>query len=112
MSARFVHLHLHSEYSLVDSTVRIPELVGRCVALGQPAVAITDQNNLFGLVKFYKAAEAAGIKPIAGADVLLADGNEAPTRLTLLCRDHDGYLSLSRLLSRANVPLSSEVCCG
>ena len=101
MSARFVHLHLHSEYSLVDSTVRIPELVGRCVALGQPAVAITDQNNLFGLVKFYKAAEAAGIKPIAGADVLLADGNEAPTRLTLLCRDHEGYLSLSRLLSRA-----------
>ncbi len=101
MSARFVHLHLHSEYSLVDSTVRIPELIGRCVALGQPAVAITDQNNLFGLVKFYKAAEAAGVKPIAGADVLLADGNETPSRLTLLCRDHDGYLSLSRLLSRA-----------
>ena len=101
MSARFAHLHLHSEYSLIDSTVRIPELVGRCVALGQPAVAITDQNNLFALVKFYKAAEAAGIKPIAGADVLLADANEASTRLTLLCRDHDGYLSLSRLLTRA-----------
>ncbi|MEO6137832.1 MAG: PHP domain-containing protein, partial [Luteimonas sp.] len=67
MSARFVHLHLHSEYSLVDSTIRIPELVARCVALGQPAVAVTDQNNLFALVKFYKAAEAAGIKPIIGA---------------------------------------------
>ncbi|MCI4566850.1 DNA polymerase III subunit alpha [Lysobacter sp. CFH 32150] len=101
MSARFAHLHLHSEYSLLDSTIRIAELVGRCVALGQPAVAITDQNNLFALVKFYKAAEAAGIKPIAGADVLLADGNESPTRLTLLCRDRDGYLSLSRLLTRA-----------
>ncbi|MEO5565386.1 MAG: DNA polymerase III subunit alpha [Luteimonas sp.] len=101
MSDRFVHLHLHSEYSLVDSTIRIPRLIERCVALGQPAVAITDHNNLFALVKFYKAAEAAGIKPIAGADILLADGDEAPTRLTLLCRDHDGYLALSRLLSRA-----------
>ncbi|MCC8364583.1 DNA polymerase III subunit alpha [Lysobacter sp. A6] len=97
----FAHLHLHSEYSLVDSTIRIPELVKRCVQQGQPAVAITDQNNLFALVKFYKAAEGAGIKPIAGADLLLADGDEAPTRLTVLCRDRDGYLSLSRLLTRA-----------
>src|SRR5687768_17288345 len=101
MSARFVHLHLHSEYSLLDSTIRIPELVARCVALGQPSVAVTDHNNLFALVKFYKAAEAAGIKPIAGADILLADGDEAPSRLTLLCRDRDGYLALSRLLTRA-----------
>jgi DNA polymerase-3 subunit alpha len=101
MSARFVHLHLHSEYSLADSTIRIAELVDRCVALGQPAVAVTDLNNLFALVKFYKAAEAAGIKPIIGADLLLADGNEAASRLTVLCRDHQGYLTLSRLLTRA-----------
>src|SRR5690606_8186418 len=101
MPARFAHLHLHSEYSLVDSTIRIAELVRRCVELGQPAVAVTDHNNLFALVKFYKAAENAGIKPIAGADVLLADDDEAPTRLTLLCRDHAGYLALSRLLTRA-----------
>jgi DNA polymerase III subunit alpha len=101
MPARFVHLHLHSEYSLVDSTIRIRELVERCVALSQPAVAVTDQNNLFALVKFYKAAETAGIKPVAGADVLLAEGDEAPWRLTLLCRDREGYLSLSRLLTRA-----------
>ena len=101
MPSRFVHLHLHSEYSLVDSTIRVPGLVERCVALGQPAVAITDHNNLFALVKFHKAAEAAGIKPITGADILLADGDEAATRLTLLCRNHDGYLALSRLLSRA-----------
>ncbi|MBC7988429.1 MAG: DNA polymerase III subunit alpha, partial [Luteimonas sp.] len=101
MSARFVHLHLHSEYSLADSTIRIPELVARCVAYGQPSVAITDRNNLFALVKFYKAAEAAGIKPIAGADIWLADGDEAPWQLTLLCRDRAGYLALSRLLSRA-----------
>lgn len=97
----FAHLHLHSEYSLVDSTIRIADLVGRCVAQGQPAVAVTDQNNLFALVKFYKAAESAGIKPIAGADLLLAEGDEAPTRMTVLCRDRDGYLSLSRLLTRA-----------
>jgi DNA polymerase III subunit alpha len=101
MPARFVHLHLHSEYSLLDSTIRIRELVERCVALSQPAVAVTDQNNLFALVKFYRAAEAAGVKPVAGADVLLAEGDEAPWRLTLLCRDHEGYLSLSRLLTRA-----------
>ncbi|WP_417472787.1 DNA polymerase III subunit alpha [Luteimonas mephitis] len=98
---RFAHLHLHSEYSLADSTIRIPELVARCVALGQPAVAITDRNNLFALVKFYRAAEAKGIKPIAGADVFIAEGDEAPSRLTLLCRDHAGYLTLSRLLTQA-----------
>ncbi|HUH91463.1 MAG TPA: PHP domain-containing protein, partial [Lysobacter sp.] len=100
MSARFIHLHLHSEFSLVDSTIRIDELVKRCVALGQPAVALTDVNNLFAAVKFYRKAEGAGIKPILGADIGLADGNEATSRLTLLCRDHTGYLTLSRLLSR------------
>src|SRR3546814_311147 len=101
MPARFAHLHLHSEYSLADSTIRIPELVARCVELGQPAVAITDRNNLFALVKFYREAEAKGIKPVAGADVFIAEGDEAPTRLTLLCRDHAGYLTLSRLLTQA-----------
>src|SRR5207342_322330 len=101
MSARFVQLHLHSEYSLADSTIRIGELVKRCAKLGQPAVAITDIDNLFAAVKFYKAAEGAGLKPIIGADVGLADGNESPARMTLLCRDRTGYLTLSRLLSRA-----------
>ena len=101
MSSRFAHLHLHSEYSLADSTIRIPELVQRCVAQGQPAVAMTDRNNMFALVKFYKAAEGAGIKPIAGADIQVAEGDEPAWNLTLLCRDRDGYLSLSRLLSRA-----------
>ena len=101
MSSRFVHLHVHSEYSLADSTIRIPELVARCVAHGQPSVAITDRNNLFALVKFYREAEGAGLKPVAGADVQVADGDEAAWPLTLLCRDREGYLALSRLLTRA-----------
>ncbi len=100
-SAGFVHLHLHSEFSLVDSTIRIPDLVKRCVAMGQPALALTDQSNLFALVKFYKACEGAGIKPIAGADLWLQAPGGAPGRITLLCMGREGYLALSRLLSRA-----------
>ncbi|HEY0503525.1 MAG TPA: DNA polymerase III subunit alpha [Lysobacter sp.] len=100
-AARFVHLHLHSEYSLADSTIRIGEMVKRAVALSQPAIAVTDLDNLFAAVKFYKAAEGAGLKPIIGADVGLADGNETAARMTLLCRDRGGYLTLSRLLTRA-----------
>ena len=61
MSTTFVHLHLHSEYSLVDSTLKLKNLVERVRELGMPAVAVTDQYNLFALVKFYQAAEAAGI---------------------------------------------------
>ncbi|MDH5823396.1 DNA polymerase III subunit alpha [Luteimonas sp. RD2P54] len=101
MSTRFAHLHLHSEYSLVDSTIRIPQLVARCAALGQPAMAITDRNNLFALVEFHRRAEAAGLKPITGADVMIAEGDEAAWPVTLLCRNREGYLGLSRLLSRA-----------
>jgi len=100
MTPRFVHLHLHSEFSLTDSSIRLPELVARCAALGLPAVAVTDVSNLFALVKFYKAAEGAGLKPLAGADLWIEDG-AAPARLTLLCQDREGYLSLSRLISRA-----------
>ncbi|MFT3754402.1 MAG: DNA polymerase III subunit alpha [Pseudoxanthomonas sp.] len=115
-SSRFIHLHLHTEFSLADSTIRVPEkpdyaspakagdrpnLLSRAVELQLPALAVTDRNNLFALVKFYKAAESVGIKPIAGADVMVADGGDAPSLLTLLCRDRSGYLSLSRLLSRA-----------
>jgi DNA polymerase-3 subunit alpha len=101
MAPSFVHLHLHSEYSLTDSTLRIPELVQGCAQLGLPAVAITDTSNLFALVKFFKSAESAGLKPIAGADLWLSEEGEAPTRITVLCQNHAGYLSLSRLLSRA-----------
>ncbi len=103
MPAEFVHLHVHSEYSLVDSTIRIDRLVAACADAGTPAVALTDQVNLFALVKFYAAAEKTGIKPIAGSDIWIADPEDRnkPHRLTLLCQDLEGYRNLSRLVSRA-----------
>jgi DNA polymerase-3 subunit alpha len=103
-----VHLHVHTEYSLVDSVVRVPDLVAAVAAAGMPAVAITDQGNLFGLVKFYRAALAAGVQPIVGAEVWLAGGvdksqagRQEPGRLVLLCRNPVGYRNLCRLLTRA-----------
>ena len=103
MSAPFVHLHLHTEYSLVDGTVRIKPLMEKARELGTPAVAMTDQHNLFALVKFYRAAEAAGIKPIIGVDVLLRNPEDPEhiSRLVLLCQNRQGYLNLCELLSRA-----------
>lgn len=102
-SQLFVHLRVHSEFSVVDGTVRIPELIGRVTQLGQPAVALTDLSNLFGLIKFYKEARSAGIKPIAGCDVWLTNDDERdkPFRILLLVSSHAGYLSLCELLSRA-----------
>ena len=100
----FVHLHLHTEYSLVDGIVRIDELAARARELGMGAVAVTDQNNLFGMVKFYQEIERAGLKPIIGADVwvrAVEDGGER-SRLVLLCRNREGYRNLSRLLTRAS----------
>ena len=99
----FVHLHLHTEYSLVDSTVRIPRLMEQVSADGMPAVAMTDQNNLFGLVKFYKRALQAGVKPIVGADLRIAGGGDKdpPYKLIVLCQDIHGYRNLSRLITRA-----------
>ncbi len=100
---RFVHLRLHTEYSLIDGLVDVKALVKRCVELGMPAVAVTDHNNLFALVKFFKAAQSAGIKPIAGADVLITNEAEpaAPFAMTLLVQNADGYKSLCQLISRA-----------
>ncbi|MCZ6881349.1 MAG: DNA polymerase III subunit alpha [Gammaproteobacteria bacterium] len=103
MSASFVHLHLHTEYSLSDSVVRVKPLMEAVAKMGMPAVALTDQCNLFAMVKFYRAALARGIKPIIGVDVLLRDIDEPtrPSRLTLLCQNQVGYRNLSRLVSRS-----------
>jgi DNA polymerase-3 subunit alpha len=103
MEPRFVHLRIHTEYSLVDGMVRIQPLVKRLVALGMPAVAVTDQSNLFALVKFYKAAVSHGIKPITGADVWLYNPQEpgVPHRLTLYVQNETGYRNLTALISRS-----------
>ena len=103
MSNEFVHLRLHSEYSLVDGLVRIKPLTKKVAEIGMPAVALTDFNNFFGLVKFYKAAQAVGVKPILGADLLVLDedGEGNPTQLVLLVADEQGYKNLTRLISKA-----------
>ena len=103
MSAKFVHLRLHSEYSLVDGLVRIKPLAAKVASLDMPAVALTDFNNFFGLVKFYKAAQGAGVKPILGAEVLVLDesGEGALTQLVLLIMDNVGYKNLTCLISKA-----------
>ncbi|MFZ5462707.1 MAG: PHP domain-containing protein, partial [Pseudomonadota bacterium] len=69
----FVHLRLHSEYSIVDGMVRLDDAIGRAAADGMPALALTDLSNLFGMVKFYTGARGRGIKPIIGCDVWIAD---------------------------------------
>jgi DNA polymerase-3 subunit alpha len=97
----FVHLHLHTEFSLVDGIVRISDLIAKAVEIGMPAIAVTDHMNLFSMVKFYGAAERAGIKPIVGADLVVIDPQSQKSRLTVLCQDRVGYQSLCRLLSRA-----------
>ncbi|MBP7824205.1 MAG: DNA polymerase III subunit alpha, partial [Pseudomonas sp.] len=102
MTARFVHLRLHTEYSLVDGLVRVKPLIKAVAAAGMPAVAVTDMSNMCALVKFYKTAMGGGIKPICGADIWLASRDEdGPlTRLTLLAMDAGGYRNLTELISR------------
>jgi DNA polymerase-3 subunit alpha len=100
---QFVHLHVHSEYSLEDGIIPVKALARRCAERGMPAVAITDHGNLFALVKFYNAARGQGVKPLIGSEVWVHDvaEPEQPVGLILLCMDKTGYRNLSRLLSRA-----------
>ena len=109
----FVHLRLHTEFSVVDGTNRIDDVVAAAAADGQPALGISDLNNLFGGVKFYKAARGAGVKPVIGAEVMLQGFSDetpgampggpqpAPPKVILLVQDKQGYLNLSELLARA-----------
>src|SRR6202158_5088705 len=102
-SVSFVHLRLHSEYSIVDGMVRLDEAVAAAAADRMPALALTDLSNVFGMVKFYKAARSKGIKPIVGCDVWVTHDAErdAPHRLLLLCQSRIGYLKLADWLTRA-----------
>jgi len=99
--SQFVHLNLRSEYSLVDSILRIKPLVAACKEQGMPAVALTDQTNLFAVVKFYKAARAEGIKPIIGSDFLLDLGEGYTASMSLLAMNDQGYKNIIELISRA-----------
>ncbi|KPQ25361.1 MAG: DNA polymerase III subunit alpha [Halomonas sp. HL-48] len=102
MTVPFVHLRLHSEYSLVDGLVKLKSLVSTTAERGMPALALTDEANLFGLVKFYKAAQGAGLKPIIGSDLWLHNPHDDahPYRITLLAMNEEGYRNLTELISR------------
>ena len=102
-SPRHIHLRLHSEYSVTDGIVRVGDAIKRAAGDGMPALALTDLGNLFGLVKFYTGARGKGVKPIAGADVWIAnpESPDDPCRLLLLVRNRDGYRQLCELLTRA-----------
>ena len=100
---QFIHLRIHSEYSITDGILRVGDAVKRAAGDGMPALALTDLMNLFGLVKFYTGARGKGVKPIAGADCWIANPEEPdrPQRLLLLVKNRQGYLQLSELLTRA-----------
>src|SRR5688572_23642253 len=112
----FVHLRLHTEFSVVDGTTRIDEVVKAAAADRQPALAITDLNNLYGAIKFYKEARGAGIKPVVGCEIMLQGLGADPaavSRVLLLVQNHTGYLHLCELLARAwtrNVVRAQGVC--
>ena len=98
----FVHLAVHTEYSVTDGLIRIPDLVERAGALGMPAVALTDRANLFGLVKFYEAAQSAGIKPLVGVDMPYRGADGGRDRCVLLAASRAGYAGLLGLISRVH----------
>src|SRR5215467_13913528 len=108
---RFVHLHCHSHYSLLDGASRIPELVARVKGLGMNAVAITDHGNLYGAIEFYRECKAAGINPIIGYEAYIAPGKrtereakkrgEAGYHLTLLAKNATGFKNLIKMASIA-----------
>ncbi len=112
MSSHFVHLHAHSEYSLLDGAVKVKKLVLRAKELDMPAVALTDHGNMFGAIKFYRAARAAGINPVLGLEAYITRGSRLEKgkkkgeqsqidHLILLARNLEGYQNLIRLSSKA-----------
>ena len=108
----FVHLHLHTEYSLLDGAIRMKELMKKAVEFKMPAVAITDHGNLFGAIEFYQEAQRAGVKPIIGCEAYIAPGSnkdrpgsrrEAAYHFTLLAENESGYRNLVKLVTAAHL---------
>ena len=111
-SDQFVHLHLHTEYSLLDGAVRMQALMQKAAEMKMPAVAITDHGNLYGAIEFYQAGLAAGVKPIIGVEAYVAPGaitdrptsqRDAANHFTLLAKNETGYKNLVRLMSTAHL---------
>ena len=102
-SPRFIHLRLHTEYSISDGIAQVDSAIARAVADGMPALGISDLANLFGMVKFYKGARGKGIKPIIGADcwITAEPDRDKPHRVLLICKNRKGYGQLCELLTRA-----------
>lgn len=103
MQPKFIHLRLHSEYSIVDGIARLDGAVAAAQADAMPALALTDLSNVFGMVKFYQAARSQGLKPIIGCDVWISNeaDRDKPFRALLLCASSAGYLRLCDWLTRA-----------
>src|SRR6478735_6964800 len=112
--ADFVHLHLHTEYSLLDAACRLDKLMDRAHELKFPAIAITDHGVLYGAIDFYQAARAKGIKPIIGCEVYVAPGSRLEKKsssggkdvynhLVLLAKDEEGYKNLIKLTTAAHL---------
>jgi DNA polymerase-3 subunit alpha len=103
MPDSFVHLNVHTEFSLVDGMLRVDDLAEAVAQAGMPACAVTEQSNMFSVIKFYCAAEARGIKPLIGAEIRLINNETAngAGRMTLLCQNLDGYHNLAKLITRS-----------
>ncbi|MDP8998858.1 MAG: PHP domain-containing protein, partial [Myxococcota bacterium] len=108
MPADFVHLHVHSQYSLLDGAVRIKDLVKRVAAGGMPAVAVTDHGNMFGAITFYKAAKEAKIRAILGCELDVCARGGLAVHLPVLAASTEGYKNLVRLVSRGHVAPPAE----
>ncbi|HAW71705.1 MAG TPA: DNA polymerase III subunit alpha, partial [Firmicutes bacterium] len=112
MTNTFVHLHNHSQFSLLDGAASLDQLIERAVQLGMPAIALTDHGVMHGFVKFYEKAKAAGIKPIIGCEVYMARRgrldrapglDENPYHLVLLAKNAQGFANLSKLVSKSHL---------
>ena len=111
MPKKFTHLHVHTEYSLLDGMCRIPKLIAKAKELGMDSLAITDHGTMYGVIDFYVAAREAGIKPIIGCEVYLAETNHQsrdpahrnPCHLTLLAKNETGYRNLIQLVTKSHL---------
>src|SRR5437764_2348430 len=108
----FIHLHLHTEYSLLDGAIRMKELMKKAAEFKMPAVAITDHGNLFGAIEFYQEAQRTGVKPIIGCETYVAPGShkdrpgsrrDAAYHFTLLAQNETGYRNLVKLITAAHL---------